>query len=130
MHSIVPGNAETTTADTIYQVAEKEAFIAVLDIDAVELPKQSVDDVVEDTYRGHSSDARFALDWTTHRVLVIPARGVDKSGKEIRGWRVRPPSSPACGMASTKRTGKPIWASSETRQTSRLSALAPIGCSR
>ena len=87
MHSIVPGNADTTTADTIYQVAEKEAFIAVLDVYAVELPKQSVDDVVEGTYRGYSSDARFGLDWTTHRVLVIPARGLDKSGKEIRGYR-------------------------------------------
>jgi hypothetical protein len=87
MHSIVPENADTTTADTIYQVAEKEAFIAVLDIYAVELAKQSVDDVVEGKYRGYSSDARFGLDWTTHRVLVIPARGVDKSGKEIRGYR-------------------------------------------
>jgi hypothetical protein len=86
MHSTMPQHSETTT-ETIYQIAQKEAFIAVLDIYAIELPKQSVDDVVEGTHRGYSSDARFALDWTTHRVLVIPAKGLDRSGKEVRGFR-------------------------------------------
>ena len=119
MHSIVPGNAETTTADTIYQVAEKEAFIAVLDIYAVELAKQSVDDVIEGKYRGYSSDARFGLDWTTHRVLVIPARGVDKSGKEIRGYRYDIRSS---GSRSTIRCRR---ARNSGRSTFRSSRIQP-----
>lgn len=85
-HSTTRGDLDTTAAQIIYQISEKEAFITVLDIYAVELPKQSVDDVVEGHYRGYSSDARFGMDWTTHRVLVIPAKGIDKNGQEVRGY--------------------------------------------
>ena len=85
-HSTTRGDSDITAAQTIYQISEKEAFTTVLDIYAVELPKQSVDDVVEGHYRGYSSDARFGMDWTTHRVLVIPAKGIDKNGQEVRGY--------------------------------------------
>ena len=84
MHSTTRGDSETTTL--IYQISEREAFITILDIYAIELPKQSVDDVVEGPYRGYSADARFAMDWTTHRVLIIPVKGIDNSGKEVRGY--------------------------------------------
>jgi hypothetical protein len=86
MHSTTPESSGTAT-QTIYQVSEREAFLTVLDIYATEMPKQSVDDVVEGKYRGYEADARFALDWTTHRVLVIPVRGVDRDGREVRGYR-------------------------------------------
>src|SRR6266508_5223461 len=36
--------------------------------------------------RGYSADQRFALDWYTHRVLVIPAIGMDAGGREVRGY--------------------------------------------
>jgi len=85
MHSTTRGHSEATT-HIIYQISEKEAFITVLDIYAVELPKQSVDDVIEGNYRGYSADARFAMDWTTHQVLIIPVKGIDKNGQEVRGY--------------------------------------------
>lgn len=85
MHSTTREYSDTT-AHVIFQISEKEAFITVLDIFAVELPKQSVDDVVEGTYRGYSADARFGLDWTTHQVLIVPAKGIDKNGQEVRGY--------------------------------------------
>jgi len=62
MHSKTLEHAEGT--QTIYQVSEREAFITVLDIYAIEVPKQSVDDVAEGKYRGYSADARFWMDWT------------------------------------------------------------------
>ena len=74
------------TAQVIYQISEKEAFLTILDIYAAELPKQSVDDVVEGHYRGYNATARFWMDWTNHQVLVIPAKGTDKNGHEIHGY--------------------------------------------
>src|SRR5260370_29109422 len=26
------------------------------------------------------------MDWTDHRILVIPAKGIDKNGREVRGY--------------------------------------------
>lgn len=85
MHSTTP--EYPSAPQTIYRISEREAFISILEIYVVELPKQSVDDVVEDGYRGYSADARFGPDWTTHRVLVIPVKGTDQSGLEVRGYR-------------------------------------------
>jgi hypothetical protein len=70
----------------IYQISEREAFITILDIYAIELPSQSVDDVVKGHYRGYNATARFAMDWTDHQVLVIPAKGTDKDGRAVRGY--------------------------------------------
>lgn len=70
----------------IYRISEEKAFTIALDAYAQLLPKQSVDDVVEAGRRGYSADQRFALDWYTHRVLVIPAVGTDASGREVRGY--------------------------------------------
>lgn len=96
MHSTTPEYPNAPQA--IYRISEQEAFTTILDIYAVELPKQSVDDVVEGNHRGYSADARFGPDWTTHRVLVIPVKGTDKSGQEVRGYRYDIHSSGSRGI--------------------------------
>lgn len=78
-------NNQTLRRFSIRSLNEKP-FITLLDIYAIELPKQSVDDVVEGTHRGYSADARFGPDWTTHQVLIIPAKGIDKNGREVGGY--------------------------------------------
>jgi hypothetical protein len=70
----------------IYRISEERAFTIALDAYALLLPKQSVDDVVDGRRRGYSADQRFALDWYTHRVLVIPAVGTDSNGREVHGY--------------------------------------------
>ena len=70
----------------IYRISEENAFTLALDAYARLLPKQSVDDVVEGPRRGYSADQRFALDWYTHRTLVIPAIGTDANGREVHGY--------------------------------------------
>jgi hypothetical protein len=85
MHTVTRGDSDVA-AHTIYRVSEEEAFTTILDIFAVEMPKQSVDDVVEGKYRGYNATARFWMDWTDHRVLVVPAKGIDKGGKEVSGY--------------------------------------------
>jgi hypothetical protein len=70
----------------IYRISEEKAFTIALDAYALLLPKQSVDDVVDGHRRGYSADQRFALDWYTHRVLVIPTVGKDASGQEVQGY--------------------------------------------
>ncbi len=70
----------------IYRISEEKAFTIALDAYALLLPKQSVDDVVDGRRRGYSADQRFALDWYTHRVLVIPAVGTDSRGREVHGY--------------------------------------------
>lgn len=67
-------------AQVIYRISEEKAFTIALDAYAVLLPKQSVDDI------GYNADQRFALDWYSHRVLVIPAVGIDASGSEVHGY--------------------------------------------
>ena len=76
-----PGSKEV-----IYRISEEKAFTIALEAYAQLLPKQSVDDVVEAGRRGYSADQRFALDWYTHRVLVIPAVGTDTSGRDVHGY--------------------------------------------
>jgi hypothetical protein len=85
MHTVTRGGSNASDV-MIYKIAEEEAFITILEIFAVEMPKQSVDDVVEGKYRGYNATARFWMDWTDHRVLVIPAKGIDKDGREISGY--------------------------------------------
>lgn len=70
----------------IYRISEEKAFTIALEAYARLLPKQSVDDVVEGRRRGYSADQRFALDWYTHRVLVVPASGTDANGREVHGY--------------------------------------------
>jgi hypothetical protein len=85
MHSVTRGDHDVA-AQTIYTISEEEAFNTILDIFADEMPKQSVDDVVEGKYRGYNATARFWMDWTDHRVLVVPAKGLDKDGREVSGY--------------------------------------------
>ena len=85
MHSATRGDT-TASQMTIYQVSEEEAFVTILEMFAVEMPQQSVDDLVEGKHRGYNATARFWMDWTDHRVLVIPAKGMDKDKREVRGY--------------------------------------------
>ena len=73
-------------AQVIYRISEEKAFTTALEAYAVLLPKQSVDDIVEGTRRGYSADQRWGIDYWTHRVLVVPALGIDSSGQEVRGY--------------------------------------------
>jgi hypothetical protein len=84
-HTVTRGDSNVAT-NTIYEISEEVAFTTILDIYAVEMPKQSVDDVGEGKYRGYNATARFLTDWTDHRVLVIPAKGTDKDGREVAGY--------------------------------------------
>ena len=70
----------------IYRISEEKAFTIALDSYAALLPKQSVDDIVDGLRRGYSADQRFALDWYSHRVLVIPAVGTAANGTEVQGY--------------------------------------------
>jgi hypothetical protein len=71
----------------IYQISEEQAFTIALDAYAALYPKKSVDDVVEGNRRGYNADERtWAGDWWHHRILVIPAVGLDATGKEVRGY--------------------------------------------
>jgi len=60
MHSTTREHSETTT-QIIYQISEREAFVTILDIYAIELPKQSVDgrEVRGYWYDIHSSGSRM-----------------------------------------------------------------------
>ena len=79
-------NADDVTCRFVNLPKREKAFTIALDSYARLLPKQSVDDVVEGRRRGYSADQRFALDWYTHRVLVVPAIGTDANGREVRGY--------------------------------------------
>jgi hypothetical protein len=85
MHSVTRGDSYVA-AHTIYKISEEEAFTTVLEIFAVEMPNQSVDDVVDGKNRGYNATARFWMDWTDHRVLVVPAKGTDKDGQVVSGY--------------------------------------------
>jgi hypothetical protein len=85
MHTVTRGDSDVAS-HTIYKISEQEAFTTILEIFAVEMPKQSVDDVVEGSVRGYNATARFWMDWTDHRVLVVPARGIDKDGQVVSGY--------------------------------------------
>ena len=84
-HTVTRGDSNGA-AGTIYEISEEAAFTTILEIFAVEMPQQSVDDVVEGKYRGYNATARFWMDWTDHRVLVVPAKGIDKDGREVSGY--------------------------------------------
>jgi len=70
----------------IYRISEEQAFTIALDAYATLYPKQSVDDIVEGTRRGYNADERSWVDWWSHRLLVIPAVGIDARGAEVRGY--------------------------------------------
>ena len=70
----------------IYRISEEKAFTTALEGYATLYPKQSVDDIVEGTRRGYNADERFWTDWWSHRLLVIPAVGIDARGNEVRGY--------------------------------------------
>lgn len=86
-HSTTLVRSEQGEERVIYRISEEKAFTIALDAYAILLPKQSVDDIVDGQQRrGYSADQRFALDWYTHRVLVIPAVGTDGGGHEVHGY--------------------------------------------
>ncbi len=70
----------------IYHISEAQAFTTALEAYAVLYPKQSVDDIVDGGRRGYNADERSWMDWWSHRLLIIPAVGIDASGNEVRGY--------------------------------------------
>ena len=70
----------------IYRISEEQAFTIALDAYAALYPKQSVDDIVDGKRRGYNADERAWTDWWSHRLLVIPAVGIDSTGSEVRGY--------------------------------------------
>jgi hypothetical protein len=87
----------------IYRISEAQAFTTALEAYTVLYPKQSVDDIVEGTRRGYNADERSWMDWWSHRLLVIPAVGIDASGKDVRGYWYDYSGSGSL-MPTTKRT--------------------------
>jgi hypothetical protein len=77
---------ELGAGHVIYRISEERAFTTALEAYALLYPKQSVDDVVDGTRRGYNEDERAWTDWGSHRLLVIPAVGIDARGKEVRGY--------------------------------------------
>jgi hypothetical protein len=73
-------------AQVIYRISEQQAFTIALEAYAVLTPKQSVDDIVDGNRRGYNADERFALDYWSNRVFVIPAIGTDATGKDVHGY--------------------------------------------
>ena len=65
---------------------EQQAFTIALEAYAVLTPKQSVDDIVDGNRRGYNADERFALDYWSNHVFVIPAIGTDATGKDVHGY--------------------------------------------
>jgi hypothetical protein len=70
----------------IYRISEELAFRTALEVYAVLYPKQSVDDIVDGKRRGYNADERSWMDWWSHRLLVIPAVGIDASGNTVHGY--------------------------------------------
>ena len=84
--TLVRADKSSSSGQVIYRISEEKAFTIALDAYARLLPKQSVDDIVDGRRLGYSADQRFALDWYTHRVLVVPAVGTDAGGHEVHGY--------------------------------------------
>lgn len=70
----------------IYRISEEQAFTTALAAYTALFPKQSVDDIVDGQRRGYNADERSWMDWWSHRLLVIPAVGTDRSGNEVHGY--------------------------------------------
>src|SRR5262249_16385793 len=70
----------------IYIISEETAFPIAVDAYGGLYPNQSVDDIVEGNRRGYNADERMWMDWWSHRLLVIPAVGIDAAGNEVQGY--------------------------------------------
>jgi hypothetical protein len=79
-------NQPQRTGQVIYRISEEQAFTTALDAYAALYPKQSVDDIVDGKRRGYNADERSWMDWWSHRLLIIPAVGIDSTGTEVRGY--------------------------------------------
>lgn len=93
MHSTTPEWVEGASSATIYRVSEREAFLAVLEALAEELPRQSVDDDWVGNLRGYGATSRFGIDTTEYTILVIPMIGRDPQGQVAQGYRYQLKSS-------------------------------------
>jgi len=80
-------DGSSSAGQVIYRISEETAFTTALDAYAVRYPKQSVDDIVDGDRRGYNADERFGTgDSWHHRILVVPAIGIDANGNEVRGY--------------------------------------------
>jgi hypothetical protein len=89
----------------IYRISEAQAFTTALEGYAALYPKQSVDDVVEGSRRGYNADERMWMDWWSHRLLIIPATGIDANGNEVRGYWYDYSGSGSMGPTDKRTTG-------------------------
>jgi len=97
--------ADQGEAHVIYRISEEQAFTTALEGYAVLYPKQSVDDIVDGTRRGYNADERSWMDWWSHRLLVIPAVGIDASRNEVRGYWYDYSGSGTLMPTTKRRTG-------------------------
>jgi hypothetical protein len=81
-----PDPGQDPPRQVIYRISEEQAFTIALEAYAVLTPNQSVDDIVSGNRRGYNADERSWTDWWSHRLLVIPAIGIDASGHEVHGY--------------------------------------------
>jgi hypothetical protein len=93
MHSTTPELVDGSSTATIYRVSEREAFLAVLEALAEELPSQSVDDDWVGETRGYGATSRFGMDTTEYTILVLPVTGQGSDGQAVNGYRYQLKSS-------------------------------------
>jgi hypothetical protein len=89
----------------IYRISEETAFTVALDSYATLYPNQSVDDIVDGPRRGYNADERAWVDWWSHRLLVIPAIGIDAGGNEVQGYWYDYSGSGTLMPTAKRRTG-------------------------
>jgi hypothetical protein len=98
-------NPELGAGDVIYRISEEKAFTTALEAYAALYPKQSVDDIVDETRRGYNADERAWTDWWSHRLLVVPAVGIDARGNEVRGYWYEYSGSGSMWPTEKRKTG-------------------------
>lgn len=70
---------------TIYQLNQEQAFAIAYNAIATVLPGRKISEI-DGPVKGYSTWFRFVLDTYTQQVLVVPAKGVSKSGVPVEGF--------------------------------------------
>lgn len=70
---------------TIYQLPQEQAFAIAYNAIATVLPGRKISEI-DGPVKGYSTWFRFVLDTYTQQVLVVPAKGISKSGAPVEGF--------------------------------------------
>lgn len=70
---------------TIYQLPQEQAFAIAYNAIATVLPGRKISEI-DGPVKGYSTWFRFVLDTYTQQVLIVPAKGISKSGAPVEGF--------------------------------------------